>query len=151
MVPSATAADVALRLVGIKETPGAKATPLVLAMLQLDNSWVSDDATAWCAAFVGFLCWLLGLPRTKSLSARSWLTIGDAIDIEDAKAGYDVVILTRGKGPQPGPDVLAASGHVGFYLSHNDTHVVLVSGNMGDKVTVDKFPLTSLLGVRRLA
>lgn len=142
---------VAQRFIGIKETAGATSTPLVLAMLRLDNGWVEDDQTAWCSAFVNFICFLLGAPRSRSLAARSWLLVGASIPLSDAKVGSDVVVLTRGTGKQPGADVIAAPGHVGFYAGQDATSVFLLAGNQGDAVSIAPFPKSRILSIRRLA
>lgn len=148
-----TAFDLAQRFVGVKETAGAQSNPLVLAMLQLDAKWVKDDATPWCSAFANAICWLLRLPRSKSLAARSWLTVGQAIGLDQAVPGFDIVVLTRGVG-QPGPDVLDAPGHVGFFAGVERGRVVdyvlVLGGNQGDAVSVQRFPAEQILGLRRL-
>lgn len=139
-----------MRFVGIHETAGATSTPLVLAMLRLDTSWVEDDQTAWCSAFVNFVCFLLGAPRSRSLAARSWLLVGTSIPLTDARVGSDVVVLTRGNKP-PGADVIAAPGHVGFYAGQDAANVFLLAGNQGDAVNIAPFPKSRILGIRRLA
>ena len=145
-----TAFEMALRFVGTKEIAGAASDPQVLAMLRLDMDWPSDDAVPWCSAFTNYVCWLLRLPRSKSLRARSWLTVGSVVALDDAEAGFDVVILQRGHGEQPGPDVIDAPGHVGFYGGVARDAVMLLGGNQGDAVSLAPFPRTRLLGVRRL-
>lgn len=142
---------VAQRFLGIRETAGATSTPLVLAMLKLDTAWVEDDNTAWCSAFVNFCCFVLGLPRSKSLAARSWLLVGQPIAVTDARVGYDVVVLSRGSGTQPGPETITAPGHVGFYAGQDATMVQLLAGNQGDAVSIASFPKARILGIRRLA
>lgn len=145
-----TAFELAQRFVGLKEVPGAGTNAAVLAMLQLDaGSSIKDDATPWCSAFVNYVAWLLRLPRSKSLSARSWLTVGRPIAIHEARAAFDIVILKRGGASEPGPDVLAAPGHVGFFASRQE-HVYLLGGNQGDSVSIAPFAPASVLGVRRL-
>lgn len=141
---------VAMRFLGVKETAGVSSTPLVLAMLKLDSSWVENDATAWCSAFANFCCFVLGLPRSRSLAARSWLLVGRSIPLSDAQVGYDVVILSRGTGKQPGPIVIAAPGHVGFYAGQDAKSVQLLAGNQGDAVSIASFPKARILGIRRL-
>lgn len=143
--------EVAQRFVGIKETAGATSTPLVLAMLRLDASWVEDDQTAWCSAFVNFICFVLGAARSRSLAARSWLLVGTSIPLTDAKVGNDVVVLMRGTGKQPGADVIAAPGHVGFYAGQDAANVYLLAGNQGDSVNIAGFPKARILGIRRIA
>ncbi len=140
----------ASRFIGIKEVPGAGSNPQVLAFLRLDNSWPSGDSVPWCSAFVNYVCWLLGVERSGSLSARSWLRVGDPIPLEQAEADSDIVILQRGIGEQPGPDVIAAPGHVGFYAGHNNGLIDILSGNQGDAVSIQAFSVAHILGVRRL-
>lgn len=146
-----SAVDLALKFVGVRETAGVTSTPIVLAMLKLDASWTEDDQTSWCSAFVNWICWLLGLPRSRSLAARSWLLVGTSVPLTDARVGYDVVVLTRGPGKQPGADVIAAPGHVGFYAGQDATTVSILAGNQGDAVSIAAYPKARILGIRRLA
>jgi uncharacterized protein (TIGR02594 family) len=135
-----TAYELAERFVGVKETPGHMATPLVLAMLQLDAPWPNDDAVPWCSAFCNFVTWLLRLPRSKSLLARSWLKVGTPIPLQAAHAEDDVVVFSHGDG-----------GHVGFYAGVEGDSILVLGGNQHDEVCVAPFPKSLLLGVRRLA
>lgn len=146
-----TAFELAQRFIGTKETPGVASTPIVLAMLKLDSSWVAGDDVAWCSAFCNFVAWLLRLPRSKSLSARSWLQVGQAIALADAQPGFDVVILKRGLGAQPGPEVIQAPGHVGWFAGREGDDVLILGGNQSDAVTVARFTSSRILGIRRLA
>lgn len=145
-----TAYSIAERFVGTTETPGIASNPLVLAMLRLDAQWPAGDDVPWCSAFANFIAWLLRLPRSKSLSARSWLTVGTPVKLYEAVVGFDVVILQRGTGKQPGPDVLDAPGHVGLFAGIEAKHVLVLGGNQGDRVSIERFPIASVLGVRRL-
>jgi uncharacterized protein (TIGR02594 family) len=141
---------VAQRFIGVTEGPGAVNEPLVLAMLKLDAKWVQDDQTAWCSAFLNFVCFVLGMPRSRSLAARSWLLVGTSIPLTDAQVGSDVVVLTRGGGKQPGADVIRAAGHVGFYAGQDATTVQILGGNQADSVSIASFPKARILGIRRL-
>jgi len=140
--------ELASRFIGLTEVSGSVSHPQILAMLQLDSRWPSDDSVPWCSAFANHICWLADKPRSKSLRARSWLLVGDSIPIEAARRG-DVVVLKRGEN-SPGPDVIDAKGHVGFYVSHDATHVSVLGGNQSDAVSIRPYPLDRLLGVRRL-
>jgi|SRR3990167_10722818 len=146
-----TAFDLAMRFVGTKEIAGVSSNPLIVAMLKLDNDWAGSDDVPWCAAFISFTAWLLRLPRSKSLAARSWLTVGTPIRLQDAKPGFDVVILKRGAAPQPGPDVIAAPGHVGWFAGTDGNTVTLLGGNQNNTVSLARFVSADVLGVRRLA
>lgn len=145
-----TALSLARRFLGLAEVPGTASNPAVLAMLKLDQSWPGGDEVPWCSAYVNYICWLLALPRSKSLAARSWLKIGTGVSLTHAQPGFDLVVLTRGSGPQPGPEVLAAPGHVGFYLGVDGGQIAVLAGNQGNKVSEQAFPLSRLLGIRRL-
>lgn len=139
-----TAYEVASRFLGLSEKPGKESNPLVLAMLRLDAPWVSTDETPWCAAFVGFVAFVLGLPRSKSLAARSWLDIGESVSLFDAAAANDVVVLKRGSNP--------ALGHVGFFAGRTGPgRVIVLGGNQSNAVTLQSFDAADVLGVRRLA
>lgn len=141
--------DIAQRFVGIKEVGGSVDNPQIMAMLKLDNDWPEADEVPWCSAFVNYICWLLRLPRSKSLRARSWLQVGRGIQLDEAVAG-DVVVLTRGSGDQPGPEVIEAPGHVGFYAGRFGEFIEVLGGNQSDTVKVSRYPKSRLLGVRRL-
>jgi len=150
MIPlQVTAFSIAQRFVGTTEAVGVASNPLILAMLKLDQGWPQDDEVPWCSAFLNWVAWLLRLPRSKSLAARSWLTVGQPIPIESAEAGFDVVVFSRGGNP-PGPEVLNAPGHVALFASVEGGLVYVLGGNQGDTVKVSAYPLTRVLGVRRL-
>lgn len=144
--------DLAQRFVGVREVAGPVSNAHILAMLRLDTTWVCDDEIPWCSAFVNYVAWLLRLPRSKNLAARSWLTVGTPISLEQARPLNDVVILSRGA-DQRGAEVLDAPGHVGFFagLERARAGVLLLGGNQGDGVTVAIYPASRVIGVRRLA
>lgn len=143
--------QLAQRYVGIAEISGPKDHPLVQWWLSLCGlSTDTPDATPWCSAFVNGIAWELRLPRSKSAAARSWLTVGTPILLTQAQPGHDVVVLQRGAGAQPGPDVIAAPGHVGWYAGREGDRVLVLGGNQGDQVSIAGFPVERVLGVRRL-
>lgn len=147
---SEDAFDIAQRFVGTDEIVGTLDNPVLMAMLKLDNDWPEHDEVPWCSAFVNFVCWLVRLPRSKNLRARSWLTIGSGVDLDEAMIG-DVVVLQRGSGDQPGPEVLNAPGHVGFYAGMNGNFIELLGGNQSNTVKVSLYPKSRLLAVRRIS
>ncbi len=145
-----TAFDIAQRFVGTTEVAGSLDNPQLMAMLKLDNNWPTGDEVPWCSAFANYVAWLLRLPRSKSLLARSWLEVGKALELHQASPGFDVVILKRGSGDQPGPENVTAPGHVGFYAGHQGEYVQLLGGNQADSVKVSSYPVSRILGIRRL-
>ncbi len=144
-----TAFDIAERFVGLKEVSGSVDNPQIMAMLKLDNEWPSNDEVPWCSGFANYVCWLLRLPRSKDLRARSWLRVGKGIPLSLAEPG-DIVVLKRGTGEQPGPDVYDAPGHVGFYAGLSGDLIEVLGGNQSDSVKISRYPADRLLGVRRL-
>lgn len=151
-----SAFDIAHRLIDIEEIKGGKDHPLIQFMLNLDGVWEDwddvEDEIPWCSAFMNFVAWLLRLPRSKSLRARSWLFVGKPVELDQAEVGFDVVIIKRGKGEQPGPDVLKAPGHVGLFAGwdHELGRIAILGGNQGDAVNITYYPDERLLGIRRL-
>lgn len=141
--------DLAQRFAGIEEVGGNVDNPQIMAMLKLDMRWPSHDEVPWCSAFANYVCWLARLPRSKDLRARSWLTVGRGISLDQAEPG-DIVVITRGGGVQPGPEVLDAPGHVGFYAGQFGEFIEILGGNQSDTVKVSRYPRDRLLGVRRL-
>lgn len=140
----------AQRFVGLKELPGPDQHPLIqwwFSLCGMGNN--QPDEVPWCSAFINGMAWDCRLPRSKSASARSWLGVGRSVLLENAKPG-DVVILSRGSGQQPGPEVLKAPGHVGLFAGWETGVVLVLGGNQQDSVSVQAFPLSRLLGIRRL-
>ncbi len=149
-----TAFQLAQRFIGIKEISGEMDNPQIVAMLKLDVSWPEGDEVPWCSAFVNYIAWLLRLPRSKSLRARSWLEVGEPVIFSEVKVGFDIIILKRGSGVQPGPEVIKAPGHVGFYAGKSETannfrrHIL--GGNQSNSVTINEYDVNRVLGYRRL-
>jgi len=141
--------ELAQRFIGIKEVNGEMDNPEIISMLRLDNSWPDHDEVPWCSAFVNYIAWLLRLPRSKSLAARSWLGVGEPISSNDAKPGYDVVIIKR-KIDDPGPEVLQYQGHVGFFVGSEFGNIHILGGNQSNTVNVSSYDSGRLLGIRRL-
>lgn len=144
-----TAFDLAERFIGINEVGGNVDNPQIMAMLKLDNAWPSNDEVPWCSGFANYVCWLARLPRSKDLRARSWLRVGKGIQLAEAKPG-DIVVLQRGVGEQPGPDVYDAPGHVGFYAGVSGDLIEVLGGNQSDTVKISRYSRSRLLSIRRL-
>lgn len=147
-----TAYQLALRYVGIHEIAGQKNHPLVQWWLSLCGFLLdAADEVPWCSAFVNGIAWELRLPRSKSAAARSWLRVGTPVMVSEAEPLFDVIVLARGNGEQPGADVIEAPGHVGFYAGRTGMDVLVLGGNQSDGVCIESFPSGRVLGVRRLA
>jgi uncharacterized protein (TIGR02594 family) len=145
-----TAYWLAERYVGTREIPGTLHHPAIMAMLTLDMAWPESDEVPWCSAFVNWIAWHLRLPRSKSLLARSWLGVGTPVQPALAEVGFDVVVLQRGSGQQPGPEDMTAPGHVGLFAGLDGGRVLLLGGNQADAVNVSPYSRERILGIRRL-
>ena len=144
-----TATDCAKQYLGMKEVPGHKANPAILAMLKMDMDWPADDSVPWCSGFANWVAWNMGLQRTRSLRARSWLKAGVA-SRPGRESGNCVVVFSRGRWA-PGPEVIKAPGHVAFFDGFERDRVWVVGGNQGDKVSRRSYPRSCVLGIRQLS
>ena len=145
--------QLAQRYIGIKELSIEKHDhPLIQWWLSLCGFDLSaPDETPWCSAFVNGIAWELRLPRSKSAAARSWLTVGTPIAPPAvAVVGYDVVVLQRGSGEQPGPEVISAPGHVGFFAGYDRGNILILGGNQGNQISIQPFPIPAVLRITRL-
>ncbi|MCV6825992.1 MULTISPECIES: TIGR02594 family protein [Halocynthiibacter] len=134
--------DAAGSWIGLKEWAGSKHNPKIVQMFaDSGHSWVKDDETPWCAAFVGSVLALIGLYGTGKLNARSYLDWGEKVGQSEAVAG-DVVVLWRNH-----PD--AKEGHVGFLVGFQGDKVIIRGGNQGNEVSDQKYPIKRVLGYRR--
>ena len=147
-----TPLTLAMRFVGeLAERPGPAAHhPFIVWSHELCRLRETGDEIPWCSSFANAICWMLRRPRSKSARARSWLGVGQAVAMEDATPGDVVVVLARGAGPQPGPEVLDAPGHVAFYAGVEGDRVLVVGGNQANNVTLARYPITQVLGLRGL-
>lgn len=140
-----TAYSRAERYLGIAEMAGKLDHPLVQWWLSLCGFGTEvHDEVPWCSAFVNGIAWDLRLPRSKSALARSWLEVGRPVSVNEAKPGFDVVILSRG--------ISAVTGHVGFFAGWDAATggVSILGGNQSNMVSVKTFPKADVLGIRRL-
>jgi hypothetical protein len=147
-----TAYDFAEKFIGIHEIAGDQDHPLIQFALSLcfAGKLHMHDEVPNCSAWMNLIAWLLKLPMSHSAAARSWLAVGTPVPLEDAIPGNDVIILSRGGGDQPGPEVLEAPGHVGLFGWRGGDLVTIRGGNQGDEFNDRQFNASRVLGVRRL-
>lgn len=108
---------------------------------------VDPVQTEWCAAFVNAVLHKEGKEGSESVSkypltARSFLKWGE--EVKEPKTG-DIVVFPRGDSWQ---------GHVGFYvrtviLSGVETYVIL-GGNQDNSVSLEYYPASKALSIRRV-
>lgn len=130
----------AVRYLGVTERPGALNHPLIQWWFELCHYGDGTaDEVPWCSAFINGVAWELGLLRSNSAAARSWLDVGTPLELVNAQLGWDVVVFERGAG-----------GHVGFYVAQIGDQVAVLGGNQSNTVSVALYPVSRVLGVRRL-
>jgi len=142
--------ELAQRFYGMREIAGDQHNGFIQwahSLCGLDPE--TADEVSWCSSFLNAVCWILRLPRSKSAKARSWLAIGLPVNLLHAREG-DVIILKRGA-MDAGRDDLEAPGHVGLFAGVEDGKVFVLGGNQSDAVNVKSFPISKILGIRRLS
>lgn len=133
--------EIALTQIGIKEITGRQHNPEVLKYFRdIGHAWVKDDETAWCSAFVNWVCMKAGLDRSKKLNARSWLSVGNVIT--KPRLG-DVVIFWR-------ESRTSWKGHVAFFIRETPNWIYVLGGNQNNQVKISAYPKHRLLEYRRL-
>ena len=124
------------------EIAGSRHNPAILRYFQdAGHSEVTNDETAWCAAFVCAMLERCGVRSTRSLWARDFLQWG--VSVEGAPRRGDIVVFARGP----------TFGHVAFFDAFNedDSQVRVLGGNQSDKVCYAWYPSERILGFRRPA
>jgi len=136
-----TPIEIARGYIGTTEGPGPENNPAIIAMYaSVGHDWVEHDSVAWCAAFVGHCLERAGLRSTRKLTARSYLDWGVPVEVSDAQSG-DIAVIPRGTS--------SWQGHVFFIDRIEGAWVWGLGGNQGDAVTIKRYPVSTLLGVRR--
>lgn len=134
--------EIAWADLGTAEVAGAQHNPKVVQYFaEVGRADVTDDETAWCAAFAGACLVKAGLSihpdKNRRLLARSFLEVGT--EISEPRVGA-LAIFKRGSDP--------SAGHVGFIQSWTDTTIAVLGGNQSNKVSVANYSRADLLGIR---
>lgn len=137
-----THTEFALTQFGVKEIVGLEHNPQILKYFdETGFDWIDDDETAWCSAFVNWVCFKNNLPLSGKLNARSWLKVGAPLDEGCEPQVGDIVVLWRG-------DPKGWKGHVGFFISKEDNLINILGGNQSNKVCIKPYPEHRLLEYR---
>lgn len=131
----------ALEFYGLTEIRGSADNPIIVNFFkEIGHSWVKDDETAWCSAFVNYICKITGFEYTKKLNARSWLGLG--WEVEEPSLGDIVVFWRESKS--------SWKGHVAFFVHQDKDNVYVLGGNQGNKVQISAYSKQRILSFRRL-
>lgn len=125
--------------IGQSEIIGSNDNPRIIEYLKscVFPPWTEfHDEISWCSAFINWDMKRAGYLGTDSPAARSWLHYGKILDAP--RLGC-ITILSRG---------MVWQGHVGLWLKSSKTSVTLLSGNTSNKVCIQDFPISHVLGYR---
>ena len=132
----------------VQEIPGPSHDQRIILYHAHTKLTATTDEVPWCSSFCCYCVDTCGLPitSTKSARARSWLEWGIQLDFPALGC---VVVMKRGGPDQPGPEVIDATGHVGFFAGFDDSGGVLVrGGNQKNRVCTWSYPAERILGYR---
>lgn len=131
--------DIAFTQHGIREIPGAKAHPQIVAYHATTKLHATSDEVAWCSAFVNWCMRSVQLKGTDSAKARSWLDWG--VPLQYPRLGCIVILQSPLRGPE--------AGHVGLYwMNRSSSEVWLYGGNQDNSVGLKSYPRVDVLGFR---
>lgn len=126
---------------GVAEGPGKVNSKTVLAYYRdAGHPEIKHDEVPWCMAFVCAHLERNGVPSPKSLAVMDLDTWGE--DVTDSPQVGDVVRMWR-ESPK------SWKGHTGFYVRETKTHVYVLGGNQGDRVSIAAFPRNRIKSIRR--
>lgn len=137
----------ASEFIGLTEMPGEQHNPQILEFFQdIGHNWVQTDETAWCAAFMAYIALKCGVERSFKLDARSWLPLGEKIEVPELG---DIVVFWRGV-PEYGGGPDGWKGHVGLYGGQNKKRIWTLGGNQNGLVDLSPYPQFRKLAYIRL-
>ena len=131
---------------GVSEVPGPEHNPRIVAYHAVTRGGPSSDELPWCSSFASYCVERGGITSAQSKRSRDWLPWG--IGLRHPPHGA-IVVLERGRPPQPGPEILDAPGHVGFYVGPaSESEILVLGGNQRNRVDISVFPRSRILGFR---
>ena len=132
--------DEAIRLIGLRETPGRESNAKLLTMAEdLDIDYDSDDIP-WCGLFTAH-CVGATMPEealpTIPLRARAWEDFGMPVA---PQIGAVMVFWRKSK--------RSGAGHVGYYFGEDQETFHILGGNQSDMVNVRRIRRDRFLQAR---
>jgi len=134
---------IALSQYGIAEFPGDEHNPEILKWFhETGHTWVSEDETPSCSAFVNWCAMKAGLDAGTSLVARDGLKVGIPIKREDLILG-DVVFFWR-------ESIDSWKGHKAFFIRDAGKNLWVFGANQSNRTQISAYRQERVLGYRRL-
>jgi len=126
----------------LEEIRGSKHEKKIIAAFKAaKESWIKDDETAWCAAWMCYCFYEASMFYEPTVRARDWGKYGE--ETTTPKQG-DICVLWR-------VSKISNYGHVGFFIKRDENYVWLLGGNQSNKVCIQKYPISRVLGYRSVA
>ena len=133
--------DVAFKMHGFQEVRDNKHLRVFFQKYAIKKDLDIDPAKiSWCAAFINACERAIGNSGTGKLTARSFLTYGKKVLLQDARQG-DICIFARGNSKW--------QGHVTYFVSFYGAYLVCFGGNQTDAVGYQIRTRAGFLGIVR--
>lgn len=122
---------------GVKESPGTAHSSAILDWVaRVGATWIKDDETPWCGAFVGAMLKMAEVPivdKGLAVRAKAWATWGKETPL---RLGA-IVVFGRDGG-----------GHVGFAAGMNNSNIYVLGGNQANAVNIMPIARSRLIATR---
>ena len=131
--------DHAFRHRGLREIPGPKHNPIILAWVKSLRGWFTDDETPWCGTFVAHCLDVAGLIVPKHwYRAKAYTDYGSPCSLDSIPFG---AICVKGR---------KGGGHVYFAVarSRDNTIIYGLGGNQGNMVNISTFHRKDIIAAR---
>lgn len=136
-----TGYQIAKSKLGLHENKNTKELDVFISKYVPAWKGLHVNTTAWCAGFIGACEKVAGNTGTGKLNARSYLTYGTSIPIQQAQQG-DIAIFSRGGS--------SWQGHVAYIDKIISPKLLqTIGGNQSDSVSIGWYPINRLIGIRR--
>lgn len=131
--------DESAKYIGLKEIAGSRHEAEILRFFaDSGHPEITNDETAWCAAFVGAMLVRSGYKGTGSLTARSYEKFGEKLS--QPKPGC-IVVMKRGNS--------SWQGHVTFFVKKlANGRILCRGGNQSNKVNEASYSTDKVLAYR---
>jgi uncharacterized protein (TIGR02594 family) len=127
----------AIELYGTTEIVGPKHNPVIMGWAEeLGIDYYTTDEIPWCGLFVAIVIKRADRKVVRDpLRALSWSSFG--VEVDTAMLG-DILTFTRKGG-----------GHVGIYISEDDTAYHVLGGNQSNQVNITRIAKSRIHQIRR--
>ena len=129
---------------GVTEIPGVS-NPRILLFNSTTEGGPENSDVPWCSSFVNYCVEQIPAlrPGTDSKAAMSWHVQHWHQDVTTSPKEGDIVVFERRQGSRDGP---VLGGHVGFFISQDETQIQVLGGNQHKTINISSFPKDGVSG-----